>query len=173
MPRKRKELTLTEEELAVLRKVANSRTEPQRSVERAKIILLVHAGKTNSEIAEEVNVCQATVNKVVKKWSTFGVMLALEDLARPGQPKKITSEAKAWVVHLACQLPQNVPDGPPAQLWTIHALTEYVQTHCEQQGHPSLFKLPYTTKKSWMNQNTVVTYKFGIFLKYTSLFYNN
>ena len=105
MPRKRKKLTLTAEELAALRKVANSRTEPQRSVERAKIILLVHAGKTNSEIAEEANVCQATVNKVVKKWSTIGVMHALEDLARPGQPKKIPSEAKAWGVHLACQLP--------------------------------------------------------------------
>ena len=72
---------------------------------------------------------------------------ALEDLARPGQSKKITSEAKAWVVHLACQLPQNVPEGPPAQLWTIHALTEYVQSHCEQQGHPSLLKV--SDSKIW------------------------
>ena len=48
MPRKRKELTLTDEELSALRKLANSRTESQRSVERAKIILLVHSGKINS-----------------------------------------------------------------------------------------------------------------------------
>ena len=119
MPRKRKKLILSENDLKALRKLANSQTESKRSVERAKIILLVHAGKTNSEVAEEAGGCTATVNKVVKKWSTFGAMNALEDLARPGQPKKITSEAKAWVVHLVCQLPQNVPDGPPSQLWTI------------------------------------------------------
>ena len=164
MPRKRKELTLTDEELTALRKLANSRTESRRSVERAKIILLVHAGKTNSEISEETNVCQATVNKVVKKWSTFGVMHALEDLARPGQPKKITSEAKAWVVHLACQLPQNVPEGPPTQLWTIHALTEYVQSHCEQQGHPSLLKVSGSKIWTILNDNSIRPHQIKYYL---------
>ncbi len=155
MSRTRKKLALSEEDLKILRTLADSQTASKRSVERAKIILLVHAGKTNSEVAEEVNVCTATVNKVVKKWATFGVMHALEDLARPGQPQKITSEAKAWVVHLACQRPEDVLAGPLAQLWTIQSLTKYVHSHCEKEGYPSLLSVSYSKIWTILNDDSI------------------
>ncbi|MBR4605348.1 MAG: helix-turn-helix domain-containing protein, partial [Lachnospiraceae bacterium] len=113
MARKRKEITITNEEKQKLQGIAKSRTAPRNAVERAKIILFVLDGKTNDEIAEKVQLSKSAINNTIKKWRIFGVNAALEDLARPGKPKVITNEARMWVIHLGCQMPQNVPNGPP------------------------------------------------------------
>ncbi|MBR3663403.1 MAG: helix-turn-helix domain-containing protein, partial [Desulfovibrio sp.] len=87
MARKRKEITITNEEKQKLQGIAKSRTAPRNAVERAKIILFVLDGKTNGEIAEKVQLSKSAVNNTIKKWRIFGVNAALEDLARPGKPK--------------------------------------------------------------------------------------
>ncbi len=71
MARKRAKLSITEEELQLLQKVASSRKEPVRKVERAKIMLRIHEGKTNDEVAKEVNVSLTIINRTVKKWKIF------------------------------------------------------------------------------------------------------
>ena len=164
MARKRRELKISEEDIQRLEKIAKSRKLPSRSVQRANIILQIHAGKTNDEISEEVHVSKTMINNTVKKLFSFGVDAAMEDLARPGKPKIITSEAKMWVVHLACQLPQDVPDGPRAQLWSLQALSKYVQTHCEKEGHPTLLHVSKSKVWSILNDNSIKPHQVKYYL---------
>ena len=164
MARKRAQLSMSEEERELLQKIASSRTEPVRKVERAKIILRIHEGKTNAEVAEEVNVGLTMINRTVKKWKTFGVTQALEDLARPGTPNSITIEAKAWVVYLACQIPKDIIDGPPSQLWTISSLSNYIRSHCEKEGHPCLSKVCDKTVWNILNDNSIKPHRIKYYL---------
>ena len=164
MARKRKEITITNEEKQKLQGIAKSRTAPRNAVERAKIILFVLDGKTNDEIAEKVQLSKSAINNTIKKWRIFGVNAALEDLARPGKPKVITNEAKMWVIHLGCQMPQNVPNGPPLQLWSMEALTQYVRAHCEKEGHSSLLKVSKSKIWSILNDNSLKPHQVKYYL---------
>ena len=164
MARKRKEIAITDEEKQNLQEISKSRTAPRSSVERAKIILLVLEGKTNDEIAEKVQLTKAAINNTIKKWRVFGVEAALNDLARPGRPKVISNEAKAWVVHLACQMPREIPDGPPLQLWSIDALTKHVRAHCEKEGHPSLLQVSKSKVWTILNDNSIKPHQVKYYL---------
>ena len=119
MARKRVKLSISEEGLQHLQKVANLRTEAVRKVERAKIMLLVHEEKSNNEIAKEVNVSLTMINNTIRKWRACGAKMALEDLARPGTQSTITIEAIKRVIHLACQILKDIADGPASQLWIL------------------------------------------------------
>ncbi len=164
MARKRIKLSISEEELQLLQKTASSRTAPVRKVERAKIMLLIHEGKKNDEVAKEINVSLTMINRTVKKWKTFGVAQALEDLARSGTPNTITIEAKAWVIHLACQMPKDIPDGPASQLWTISSLSEYVRNHSKKEGHLCLSKVCNKTIWNILNDSSIKPHRIKYYL---------
>lgn len=164
MARKRRELAITDEEIQHLQDMVRSRTSPRSAVERARIILLVLEGKTNDEIAEKVLISRAAVCNTIKKWRVFGVDIALNDLARPGRPRVITNEAKAWVVHLACQMPQDIHDGPPLQLWSIDALTQYIKAHCEKEGHPTLLQVSKSKVWTILNDNSIKPHQVKYYL---------
>ena len=74
----------------------------------------------------------------VTKCFAYGVDEALGDLDRTGRNDVIDAGAKAWLVSLACQFPEDVPEGPEQDRWTISALTDYVQRHCAAAGYASL-----------------------------------
>ena len=59
-------ICLTGEEEQVLRQWARAGTSEHRMVERAKVILLAHQGKSNLEIAEHLNTRPARVSKWLK-----------------------------------------------------------------------------------------------------------
>ena len=44
---------------------------------------------------------------------------ALRDLPRSGRPKEISSEARAWIISIACMKPKDL--GYPHELWTLLA----------------------------------------------------
>ncbi len=64
--------TLSEREQAQSEKLAYSRTEPARVVERAQILWLAHHGWWVPEIAEEVRIASATVRRWVKRFNEQG-----------------------------------------------------------------------------------------------------
>ena len=49
---------------------------------------------------------------------------------------RISEEAKAWVVHLACCKPKDL--GYAAELWTRSALARHVRQHAVEAGYPVL-----------------------------------
>lgn len=129
------EVEVTEENLSYLRQVSHSRTEQVRRVERANILLLHSIGVGSTTIARDLQISVPTVLRCLQKAKEFGIHVALDDLQRPGKPPKLTPEAKAWILSLACQKPKEL--GFSYELWTVRFLAEYIRNHAEEKGHPS------------------------------------
>ena len=60
-------LQLTKEEIEDLEKASKSRTQPQRTVERAKILLEYYRHKSISQIARELETNRPKVERVINK----------------------------------------------------------------------------------------------------------
>ena len=97
------ELAIGEEDLAALRAIARSRTEPASRVERARMVLAYREDPSFFAVGRALGVHHQTVERCVERALAYGPMAALDDRARPGKEPTITAEAKAWLVSLACR----------------------------------------------------------------------
>ena len=78
-------LLCTKEQEMVLNKLARSRTEQTRLVERAKIVLACLSGKRNDQIATEMKLRPNTIGIWRNRFATHG-LAGLHDQARSGKP---------------------------------------------------------------------------------------
>src|SRR5215831_19643687 len=115
-PRKRPPLQFTETEQRRLVAVRKSRTEERRHTLHAAILLDSFAGDSDEVIARRHHVSRTTVVLCVHKCLQFGVEAALNDLPRPGKPRRVPDDAIAWVLDLACRKPKDL--GYSYELWT-------------------------------------------------------
>ena len=122
--------TLTGEEEQEIRRLARSRTEPARRVERAQMILLSHEGKTVPAIARQVGKGEAAVRRWIERFTAEGVR-GLEDQPRPGKPPMYTSEQVGELLVAALTKPEEL--GLPFSSWTLDRLEAYLN---EQKGIP-------------------------------------
>jgi Homeodomain-like domain len=97
------ELASGEEDLAALRAITRSRTEPASRVERARMLLAYRDDASFFAVGRAVGAHHQTVQRCVERALASGPMAALDDRPRPGKEPTITAEAKAWVVDLACR----------------------------------------------------------------------
>ncbi len=127
--RKAIELAMSEEDLAALRAIARSRTEPASRVERARMLLAYREDPSFFAVGRALGVHHQTVQRCIERALVYGALAALDDCPRPGKEPTITAEAKAWVVDLACRKakgpglsPRVVDDAalgsPRARAWT-------------------------------------------------------
>ena len=100
-------IRLTEEEVNTLREWTRRGKSEHRLVERARIILLAHAGRTNEQIAAELRTRTARVSKWRQRFGTHR-LLGLGDAARSGKPAKYDSDTEKRVLGL---LDQKPPQG--------------------------------------------------------------
>jgi transposase len=114
---------LTTEEQESLRRLAHSRTEPARMVERARIIWLAHQGWRVPAIAVELRLTQATVRQWLKRFNASGLD-GLRDQPRAGRPPTYTPEEVGAVIALSLTDPRSL-DLPFAS-WTLDRLTAYL-----------------------------------------------
>ena len=96
-------LVIEDEDLAKLRTIARSRTEPASRVERAQMLLAYRDDLSYFAVARALGLHHQTVQRCIERAVAYGPMAALEDLPRPGKEPTITAEAKAWLVSLACK----------------------------------------------------------------------
>jgi transposase len=95
--RPKAELVLTDEERAVLERLASRRKSAQAMALRARIVLGCASGKANREVARDLRVAEATVGK----WRRRFVERRLEGLfdePRPGAARTITDDLVEKVV---------------------------------------------------------------------------
>ena len=104
----RPKLKLTEEERTWLQRLSRSRSEAAGRVQRAKILLRYHSGDTVSAIAAALRTNRPRVERSIAKALELGVRSALQDLPGRGRRPTLSPEARAWVVALACQKPQEL-----------------------------------------------------------------
>jgi transposase len=121
---------LTAEEVDTIQRLAHSRTEPARTVERARMIWLAYQGQPVTAIAEELRLCQATVRTWLKRFNRRG-LAGLQETPRPGRPATYTPEQVSEVIATCVTKPQAV--GLPFASWTLDRLAAYLQ---EVKGIP-------------------------------------
>ena len=63
----------------------------------------------------------------------LGVTQALADLPGRGRRPEMTAAARAWVVALACQKPNDW--GYSQELWTTRLLAKHIRMHGDTAGH--------------------------------------
>jgi transposase len=93
-----------------------------RETTRARILLLLHSGKTEMEIKEILNISRATVSNTKKRYREEGLPSALSEKPRSGQPRKYKDKQEAEIIALACT---NPPKG--RERWTVRLLTEHLK----------------------------------------------
>lgn len=159
----RPELVLDEEMRARLEGLCVSYTAPAVHVERARVMLWYADGETVSEIARRLGTNRPKVERTIDRALKFGAIAALDDLPRPGRPRDIPDEARAWLVALACRKPKEL--GYPEELWTTRRLAAHARKHCVEAGHPSLAKLGRGTVSKILGENQLQPHKVTYYLE--------
>jgi hypothetical protein len=147
------ELAIGEEDLAALRAIARSRTEPAGRVERARMLLAYREDASFFAVGRAVGAHHQTVQRCVERALAYGAMAALDDCPRPGKEPTITAEAKAWVVDLACRKAKDL--GYPHELWTTRLLARHARAHGRAEGHACLAKLAQGTVCKILNEQEI------------------
>ena len=75
-----------------------------RVINRARILLLAHAGKTDEDIMDILQVSLMTIHNIRYRFQTEKLDL-LYDQPRPGQPCKLDGKAEARLTAIACSSP--------------------------------------------------------------------
>jgi transposase len=114
---------MTAEEVEMIHRLAHSRTEAARLVERARIIWLAHQGRPVPAIARELRLCQATVRAWLKRFNRQG-LVGLQERARPGRPATYSAEQVGEVIATALIPPRDL--GLPFASWTLDRLQAYL-----------------------------------------------
>ena len=137
------ELEFTEEELADFERVSRSRTEPASHVQRARILLGYRQTPSLYATGRAIGVTHQTVERCLRRARDLGVKAALDDRPRPGRERTISSEARTFVVDLACRKPKDL--DYPHEVWTTRLLTAHVRERGPQVGHACLARLSQGT----------------------------
>jgi len=101
---KRTTINIPEETLVELQTIARSTKAERRQVERARIILQWHEGKTYAETKMLLGVTEVAINKWRKRFKEKG-MEGLIDAPRSGKPPVFTAAQKTNVIKLATSQP--------------------------------------------------------------------
>lgn len=116
-------VTLSDEEQATLRQLLRAGSHKARTLTRARILLLAHAGKGDAEIVTALGTSMSTVGRMRKQFAQAGLDAALHEAPRPGGTRTLDGNQEAYLVALACSDP---PEG--RREWTMQLLADRLVT---------------------------------------------
>jgi transposase len=122
MPGKRIRLKLSEQDEQVLKKYVSQGQKNAREINRARILLLAHAGLKAKEIKQALDVSQATICNVRNTYNRQehdDILEVIQDKPRSGRPLELDSRVEATVSLIACSEP---PIG--SARWTLHLIAD-------------------------------------------------
>jgi len=121
-----KKFKLKSKDRKFLKNLTKTGKRNSKEYERAYILLALDKGKKHNEIEDFYNVSRITIWRVKNKYLEAGVMDAIKDESRPGQPQKYKDKERAEIIALACS---KAPNG--RSRWTIRLLEKSLK---EQKG---------------------------------------
>src|SRR5215510_13785548 len=157
------ELSIGDADLAALRAIARSRTEPAIRVERARMLLAYRENPSFFAVGQALGVHHQTVQRCVERAVAYGPLTALDDRPRPGKEPTITPEAKAWLVSLACDKAKD--HGYPHELWTTRLLARHARENASVAGHECLAKVVQGTVCKILGQEEIKPHKVRYYLE--------
>lgn len=117
--------SLSENERKVLESIVCKRTNPQRLVERARIILLADENRGVAQTARRLGLAENTVRQWRSRWqsrSTTSIPDRLADEPRSGAPARITPEQICRIIAMSCEPPEKY--HRPITHWTQQELAD-------------------------------------------------
>jgi transposase len=119
--RKKYEVSLDGGQRAELERLVRSGVSPARKVIHARILIKAGDGEADADIADALEVGEATVQRVRKRFAEEGLEASLDRKPQPPRPGKkvLDGAAEAKLVMLACSGP---PDGHGH--WTMQLLAD-------------------------------------------------
>jgi transposase len=162
-PRRMIDISIEEDDLSQLESIARSRTAPASWVERARILLAYRADPSACAVGEAIGVTHQTVLRCLDRAVRLGVLAALDDSPRPGRAPRITDDAKAWLVSLACE--KAKAHGYPHELWTTRLLARHIREHAAAAGHPCLARIAQGTVCKILDRHEVKPHKARYYLE--------
>lgn len=122
--RKPRSISLVEQEVPLLEKIARSRTLPWFQVQRARILLAMAGGERVQTIAFQMQCHPSTVWRICRRYEQAGIEGLWSDAPRSGHPPEISPLQRAQIVQLACLEP--VAKGLHISHWTSQELARQV-----------------------------------------------
>lgn len=120
------ELHLTDEERELVDTYRAKGLHHAREVNRAHILSALDRGVPGAQIMAVLGVGRTAIWRTRSACLDGGVAYALQDVARPGKPRRHTTDVEAQVVALACSEP---PVG--AKRWTLELLEQAAQAQAD------------------------------------------
>src|SRR6202040_3295962 len=157
------DLAMTAEEIETLTALSRSRTEAERHVERAQMLLAYRQQRSFCAVGHRLGVHHQTVQRCVERALAVGPLAALDDRPRPGKEPTITAEAKAWLVSLACDKAKD--HGYPHELWTTRLLARHAREHGPAAGHQCLANLVQGTVCKILGKEEIKPHKVRYYLE--------
>lgn len=114
---------LTADEATKIEKLAHSRKEAVRLVQRARVIWLSHQRYRVSAITADVDLSEHSVRLWIKRFNDHGLP-GLNDEARSGRPATYTPDQVSAVIETALTKPETL--GLPFACWTLDRLEIYL-----------------------------------------------
>jgi putative transposase len=119
-------ITLSSKQQALLKQIVRRSTNPHRLVRRAQLVLAAAAGKSNTQISQQLELDRGQVRLWRNRWLEANAELAaaemeavsdeklinlieqvLSDIAREGTPNFFSTEQVVQIVALACEKPEE------------------------------------------------------------------
>jgi transposase len=119
---------LTDDERTTIERLAHSRTEATRLVERAKILWVASQGEKAPQVAKRLGMDERTVLTWLKRFNEEGLP-GLQDRPRSGRPVTYAPEVVAEVLATSLTDPKQL--GQPFGCWSIRRLETYLN---EEKG---------------------------------------
>jgi transposase len=110
-------VTLTTEERQQLEVLVRGGTSATRRIKRAQILLAADGGSKDEAIAQHIGVGTSTVYRTKQRFVEDGLERALNEVPRPGAPRKLGAADESLLIAVACSEP---PDGRAN--WTLDLL---------------------------------------------------
>ena len=121
MGRTAKKVILSEEEKIELISIIKKGTHKSRKITRARALLLLDSGKDRATIQAQLDIDINHYCRIKKRYFEGGLLTALEELPRSGQPPIVTQRLEAQITSLACS---DAPEG--FARWTLSLINQKI-----------------------------------------------
>ena len=119
MSKKALPFIVTETDQLTLTQLLAKGKDSVRKLNRARALQFSHQGQRPQQISELLGISVPTVYNIRKRYRQEGLLSAISEKARPGQPRKVTPKVEADITAIACS---EAPDG--FVRWTVNLINE-------------------------------------------------
>ena len=110
---------LLEADQTTLHQLLSKGKDSVRKLNRARALQFSHQAQHPEQISALLGISVGTVYNLRKRYRQEGLQRAINEKARPGQPRKVSAQVEAEITAIACS---EAPDG--SVRWTVSLINE-------------------------------------------------